>query len=295
MRIRILPLEVTALLVFLLIAGCRGTAHSSLPTLAPTWTPTPIQLRTATVTSSIVTVLVPMRDNAATPSMVSTAPPSPLSPTTTVNLALRSTQPAVSADQKQGATPVVGTKDVRIDEMGPVSIATVVPLPAGAGAPPERLQIPVLALDVPVVEMGWHQVQDASGSHSEWDVVNDAAGHHLNSAYPGEAGNVVISGHNNIGGSVFRSVCVIGEPGVEFGLRDAMILVDQQGRHFTYRVNGWHRLVERNASIIQQEANATYMQPTSFAQLTLVTCWPPSSNTHRVIVTGVLTDMQLTP
>ena len=179
--------------------------------------------------------------------------------------------------------------DGRIDRMAPVSLSTVAPLAVGAGAPPIRLTIPALGLDVPVEPMGWRVVQDVAGSHSEWNVVDNAAGHHVNSAYPGEAGNVVMSGHNNIGGSVFKTVCVIGESGVDFGLGDAMIVTDQRGRRFTYSVNGWWRLEERNASIARQEANAAYMQPTDYARLTLVTCWPPWSNTHRVIVTGVLT------
>jgi sortase A len=139
--------------------------------------------------------------------------------------------------------------------------------------------------------MGWHVVADAGGVRSEWDMVDDAAGHHLDSVYPGEAGNVVLSGHNNIGGAVFRDVCLIGEPGVTFGLGDAMILVDEAGRTFTYQVNGWHRFAEANVSLRQRQENARYMAPTEHAQLTLITCWPLVSNTHRVVVTGLLTAM----
>jgi sortase A len=136
--------------------------------------------------------------------------------------------------------------------------------------------------------MGWKVIEDAKGVRSEWDVVDFAAGHHINSAFPGEPGNVVLSGHNNIGGAVFQSVCVIGEPGVDFGLGDEMILEDELGRRFIYQVNGWRRLKEANASIAKRQENAHYLDPTAFAQLTLVTCWPPTSNTHRVIVTGLL-------
>ncbi len=152
-----------------------------------------------------------------------------------------------------------------------------------------RLLIPALQLDIPVLAMGWHVVEDANGAHSEWDVIDNAAGHHIDSVYPGEAGNVVLSGHNNIGGAVFRTLCVIGEPGVDFGLGDDMILVDEAGRRFTYQVNGWQRMPEANASLAARQENARYMAPTNDAQLTLVTCWPPTSNTHRVVVTGLLT------
>ena len=102
---------------------------------------------------------------------------------------------------------------------------------------------------------------------------------------------MVLSGHNNIEGAVFSGVCVIGQPGVAFGLEDAIILTDSAGRSFTYRVNGWHRMKEKNASIAKRQDNARYLQPTDDARLTLVTCWPPWSNTHRVVVTAVLTEM----
>ncbi|RME82321.1 MAG: sortase [Caldilineae bacterium] len=150
----------------------------------------------------------------------------------------------------------------------------------------------MLGLDTPIEPMGWKVVQDKNGVRSEWEVVDYAAGHHINTAYPGEAGNMVLSGHNNIGGSVFRPVSVIGEPGVDFGLNDEMIVIDRLGRRFTYRVNGWRRLKEKNASIGKRIENAEWMAPTEHAQLTLVTCWPPNSNTHRVIVTGLLTGIE---
>ncbi len=175
---------------------------------------------------------------------------------------------------------------------GPVAVTTVEPLAFGAGMPPTRLLIPALNLDTPVETMGWKVVEDAKGLRSEWEVVDFAAGHHINSAFPGEAGNVVLSGHNNIGGSVFKSVCVIGQPGVDFGLGDEMILEDEMGRRFAYQVNGWRRMQEANASIAQRQDNAQYLNPTTDAQLTLVTCWPPNSNTHRVVVTGLLAGIE---
>lgn len=180
----------------------------------------------------------------------------------------------------------------RIDAAGPIPLPTIQPLPIGQGRAAVRLLIPALDLDTPVLPMGWHVVEDANGAHSEWDVVDNAAGHHIDSVLPGEAGNVVLSGHNNIGGAVFRSVCVIGEPGVDFGLGDEMILQDETGRNFIYQVDGWQRFPEAGASIGQRQANAQYLAPTDHAQLTLITCWPPNSNTHRVVVTGLLTGMR---
>src|SRR5690606_27950670 len=58
---------------------------------------------------------------------------------------------------------------------------------------PDRLQIPAIDLDIPVVELGWHTATDREGQIlSEWDVAEYAAGWHKNSKLPGEVGNVVL-------------------------------------------------------------------------------------------------------
>ncbi|MFN3334604.1 MAG: sortase, partial [Caldilinea sp.] len=70
---------------------------------------------------------------------------------------------------------------------------------------PSRLVIPAIKADMPVVELGWSTKKDSGGAiFSEWDVAEFAAGWHKNSSLPGESGNVVLSGHNNIKGAVFR-------------------------------------------------------------------------------------------
>ena len=72
---------------------------------------------------------------------------------------------------------------------------------------PDRLIIPAIELDTPVVELGWSASESPGGRvFSQWDVAEYAAGWHLNSARLGEGGNVVMSGHNNSLGSVFREL-----------------------------------------------------------------------------------------
>ncbi|MBX7234675.1 MAG: sortase [Caldilineales bacterium] len=250
---------------------------------APTWTPT----------AAVVGVLQPTAASAATtPAPTATAAPIPTLTPTPFPPEPTNT-PTLAGAEGASAPPVAATSPARrIDSAGPIPLPTIQPLPIGQGLAPVRLLIPALGLDAPVLPMGWHVVEDANGIRSEWDVVDDAAGHHIDSVFPGEAGNVVLSGHNNIGGAVFRSVCVIGEPGVDFGLGDEMILQDEAGRSFVYQVEGWQRFAEAGASIAQRQANARYLAPTARAQLTLITCWPPTSNTHRVVVTGPLTGMR---
>ncbi len=177
----------------------------------------------------------------------------------------------------------------RIDAAGPLPIPTVQPLPPGSGRSPVRLRIPALALDVPVEPMGWHEEAGPTGVRTVWDVPLRAAGHHIDSAFPGEAGNVVISGHHNMGAAVFAKLSTIGEPNTPLQLGDEILLVDALGREFTYRITGWRRFPEPHASLALRKENAAYLAPTTFPQLTLITCWPAHTNTHRVIVTAVLT------
>jgi sortase A len=153
--------------------------------------------------------------------------------------------------------------------------------------------VPAAGVDIPVEPMGWRTVEDAAGRRSVWEVPDFAAGHHIDSAYPGEAGNVVLSGHNNIGGAVFAPLAVIGEPGIPLGLGDAIILEDTQGRQFVYTLTGWRRFPEANASVALRQENASYLLPTDTPQITLITCWPLDNNTHRVIITGELTDIRM--
>ncbi len=69
---------------------------------------------------------------------------------------------------------------------------------------PERLVISSINLDTPVVESGWNETTDPAGSvFKNWDVADYVAGWHVSSDKLGLGGNVVLSGHNNILGSIF--------------------------------------------------------------------------------------------
>ena len=71
---------------------------------------------------------------------------------------------------------------------------------------PTRIVIPRLKLDSPVVEVGWRIVEEDGERFSRWEVADLFAGWHRDSAFPGSIGNVVISGHHNIKGEVFRHI-----------------------------------------------------------------------------------------
>lgn len=177
--------------------------------------------------------------------------------------------------------------------MQPANETTAVPATApGAalGTKPlaVRVLIPALGLDAPVVEVSWSVEFEGGTWRSVWQTADGAAGHLRNSANPGEAGNAVLSGHQNTRGEVFRQVSEVGQPGNAFGVGSDIILVAQDGARYTYAVVTWDRFLEEDASAEEQEEHAQYLAPTKKATLTLVTCWPYESNSHRVVVVAKL-------
>jgi sortase A len=158
-----------------------------------------------------------------------------------------------------------------------------VALPPAQGEP-NRLLIPAIGLNTAIVDVGWEVVERGAQRTTEWQTADNAAGRHLNSARPGEQGNVVLSGHHNTKGEVFRRISE-----QELAVGDAIYLYDAQGRRHTYQVSEvTEPLLEVGASEAQRLANARYIQPTSDARVTLVTCWPYWTNTHRIVVVGTL-------
>jgi sortase A len=147
------------------------------------------------------------------------------------------------------------------------------------------LVIPKINLDVPIVDVGWTVVERGDRRYTEWETADNAAGRHINSARPGEQGNVVLSGHHNTKGEVFRAISDL-----ELAVGDPVYLYDQAGQRFTYTVDEVTDppLVEVGASDAQRLEHARYIQPTDDGRVTLVTCWPYWSNTHRVVVVAKL-------
>ena len=110
-----------------------------------------------------------------------------------------------------------------------------------------------------------------------WEVADYAAGHHFNSKNPGEGGNIILSGHNNWRGEVFRYLEFL-KPG------DIITVWTQEGKRYSYRVEEIKKLKEAGMSMPQRLENGKMMDPTPSEQLTLITCWPYTTFTHRLIV-----------
>lgn len=157
----------------------------------------------------------------------------------------------------------------------PSPTATPNPFPP-AQSPPTRIVAPAIGLDSSVVAVGWHQETVNGQSVSVWDVAEYAAGWHKNSALPGQQGNIVLSGHNNVKGEVFRYLSDL-EPGDR-------ITLYADGRPYEYKVDESFIVKDLGEPPEVRRQNARWIGPFDDQRLTLVSCWPYTGNAYRVII-----------
>lgn len=159
----------------------------------------------------------------------------------------------------------------------PPAQATAPPPPAApADKKPTRLVIPAVGIDSSVMSVGWTLVEQNGRQYSIWQVADFSVGWHETSAPPGEPGNTVMAGHHNIKGEVFRDLV-----NVEVGDEVTVYVGDTTYR---YVVELKTIVKEKGEPLEVRQKNAQWIAPTTDERLTMVTCWPYTNNTHRVIV-----------
>lgn len=144
--------------------------------------------------------------------------------------------------------------------------------PTADPSPPIRLVIPAINLDAPITSAGWRPTAEGI----VWDIPAAAVGWVPGSALPGQPGNLVLYGHHNIEGKVFRN------------LADAQVgdvlAIYTVARPFVYVID--QRIIVQEAGVLaaQRRANARWIGPFPDQRVTLVTCYPAWTNTHRLIL-----------
>jgi sortase A len=182
-----------------------------------------------------------------------------------------SAQPPSFEELLRGATPM--TEGGRL-------VAPVLSDDAGhhPGMMPARLEIPSVGIDTEVTSVGWQaRIVNGDKQGNVWETADYMAGFHENSAPPGTVGNTVISGHNNKRGEVFRDLYKV-KPG------DLVYIENEAGDRFVYEVEESFVLKEEGATEQERFDNTHWIRQTPDERLTLVTCFPPWSNSHRWIV-----------
>lgn len=162
----------------------------------------------------------------------------------------------------------------------PLPTSTPTPTPTPVPLPAIRISIPAIGLNASIQEIAPTAKTAADGSQAYvWEAVAYAVAHYDSSAKPGQGGNIVLAGHNNYLGEVFRDLHAL-EPG------DEVILYTETGE-FHYRV-------ESNLVIpylgVEAEGDAMlqfYAGPQPREQVTLISCWPYATNANRIVVIAV--------
>jgi sortase A len=109
--------------------------------------------------------------------------------------------------------------------------------------------------------------------------LNLSPGHVPGTQWPGQIGNFAVAGHRVTSGNPFWSL-----PSLHAG-----DLVDIQTKlnDYTYRVTGRQLVLPSDTAVLDPVPGHLGERPTT-RLITLITCDPAWTGTHRVIVTGVL-------
>ena len=143
---------------------------------------------------------------------------------------------------------------------------------------PVRISIPAIGVGTTVGAVGVRsQAHEDEEQILQWAVPDGyAVGWHHTSAPLHAPGNTVLNGHNNMHGAVFRNL-------VDLELGERLILYDDDGS-YEYEVTQRVLFEEDEQSMKERNWNARWMLPTSDERLTIISCWPFSTNTHRVVI-----------
>lgn len=145
---------------------------------------------------------------------------------------------------------------------------------------PRRIEIKKINLDAPIVLAGMRVVKNGSGDYIQWLAPDGfAAGWHADSASLGMPGNTVLNGHHNVFGEVFKGLIAL-ENGDFIHIYAGDWLV-------VYTIANKVIVPERNVSLEERLENAQWIAPSNDERLTLITCYPYTSNTHRLILVAV--------
>lgn len=141
----------------------------------------------------------------------------------------------------------------------------------------ENKDVPAIGLDAEIVPAPIGTRNMGGEFYGDWKVPNEyKVGWLPTSGIPGAGGNIVLGGHHNVYGRVFGRLIEL-EEGDIISIQVGEIL-------YLYQVDQTMLLAERDQPIDVRLSNAQWIKQSVEEKLTLVTCWPDWSNTHRVII-----------
>lgn len=145
---------------------------------------------------------------------------------------------------------------------------------------PERLVINRIGLDAPIELAESMAVKMDRKNVIQFLVPEEfAVGWHEGSAPLGVTDNTVLSGHHNAFGEVFKSL-------VDLEVGDTIILYSGENQ-FNYIIANKMILPKKDQPLDVHLENGCWILPSKDERITLITCWPACSNTHRLILVAV--------
>lgn len=181
--------------------------------------------------------------------------------------------PTLAVSTPEGEESEQGMTEPGTNQATPVPEPTLTPLPAI----PQRLIIAKINLDAPVIPVKARKIKVGETVYEQWLAPDEfAAGWPTETAMLGQVGNTVLIGHHNVHGKVFERLHEL-----EAG---DLIVVEGGNRRFSYQIVNVMILPERDTDLQTRLENARWIQPSQDERLTLVTCWPANSNTHRLVI-----------
>ncbi len=147
---------------------------------------------------------------------------------------------------------------------------------------PRWIYIKTIALDAPIIPATSTMVEVEEDGKTyrlvQWEAPDEeAAGWHSDTAPLGEVGNTVLNGHHNVYGKVFGHLAYLQEG-------DLIQIYGSDDQWYTYVVANKMVLPEEGVSLQKRMENAAWILPSTDERLTLITCWPEQSASHRLII-----------
>jgi LPXTG-site transpeptidase (sortase) family protein len=141
---------------------------------------------------------------------------------------------------------------------------------------PDRIVVPAIQLDAPVTTATLQEIQYQRQPFQQWVAPNFFAAGLTTSAPLGSDGNTVLIGHHNEYGEVFAHL-------IDLQIGDVIRLYSGE-KEFDYVITQKMLLRERYEPVAVRLDNAKWIADSGDETLTLVTCWPKESNSHRLVI-----------
>lgn len=145
------------------------------------------------------------------------------------------------------------------------------------GFVPDFLEIPSIRVEALIVPIDHVEAELEGVTFRLWLAPwGYRVGWHSSSSLLGVGGNTVLNGHHNAYQKVFEHLIDVEE--------GDLVIVSSGDHHFQYVVTTKVIFPERWQTFEARMANTVWIEPTADERITLVTCWPATTNTHRLII-----------